>query len=204
MNDSIKTRHDALSEFRCSQILTAARTVFAGKGYREATMDEIAEAAGVAKGTLYSYFPSKQDVYVAVLNQGGKELLELTRAAVAAPGGFRARVAQFIRTRVEYLDTHIEFFRIYQAELGNMTHPAWVCPDFRARYARQMEMLTGLVREAAERSETREAPAEVVACGIYEMTRGLLLQRIMTGVQRPAEVEAETLAEILWRGLKAE
>lgn len=203
MTNPSKTRHDALCEFRCTQILTAARKVFAQKGYREATMDEIAEAAGVAKGTLYAYFPSKQDVYVAELNRGGNDLLELTRAAVAAPGGFRARLAQFIRTRVEYLDTHSEFFKIYQSEIGNITHPAWVSQQFRERYEKQMEMLGRMVSEAVESGEIRAVPAEVVACGVYEMTRGLLLQRLLTGAPRTAEAEAEILAEILWRGMKA-
>lgn len=204
MSNSTKTRHDALCEFRCAQILSAARKVFAEKGYREATMDEMAEAAGVAKGTLYSYFPSKEEVYVAVLNRGGNELLELTRAAVAAPGGFRARMAQFIRTRVEYLDRHSEFFRIYLAEFGNMTHPAWVSQQFRERYGKQLELLGQMVAEGMERGEIRAVPAAVVACGIYEMTRGLMLQRMLTGAERAAQAEAETLAEILWKGMKTE
>jgi len=199
-----KTRHDVLSEFRCSQILTAASKVFAEKGYGEATMDEIAEVAGVAKGTLYSYFPSKRDVYVAELSRGAAELLELTRKVVDSPGDLRSKVQMFIRTRIEYLDSHLEFFKIYQAEFGKMTHPAWVSERFREAYAQQLQLLEQMLEEAIQRGEIRAVPPDVVASGIYEMTRGLLLRRILTGTQRPAAAEAESIGELLWRGMRQE
>ncbi|HVB38785.1 MAG TPA: helix-turn-helix domain-containing protein, partial [Vicinamibacterales bacterium] len=60
-----RTKQDVLSEFRCAEILTAARGVFARKGYQAATMDDIAGAAGVGKGTLYLYYRSKRDIYLA-------------------------------------------------------------------------------------------------------------------------------------------
>jgi AcrR family transcriptional regulator len=199
-----KTRHDALCEFRCSQILTAASKVFAEKGFGEATMDEIAEVAGVAKGTLYSYFPSKRDVYVAELSRGAAELLELTRKVVESPGDLRSKVLMFIRTRIEYLDNHLEFFKIYQAEFGKMTHPAWISERFREAYINQLQLLEQMLAGAIQRGEIRPVPADIVASGIYEMTRGLLLRRILTGAQTPAAAEAETIGELLWRGMRHE
>lgn len=50
---------------RPSEIADAALDVFASKGYEAATMDEIAEAARISKGTIYLYFPSKEDLLVA-------------------------------------------------------------------------------------------------------------------------------------------
>ena len=163
-----------------------------------------AEAAGVAKGTLYAYFPSKRDVYVAELSRGGAELLELTRKAVASPGDLKSKLYLFIRTRVEYLDSHLEFFKIYQSEFGNMTHPAWISQTFRDAYAQQLQLLEQMLDEAAGRGEIRAVPARVVACGIYEMTRGLLLQRVLTGPERTPEQEAGVLGEILWKGMRQE
>ena len=70
MSTVIKTKKDVITEFRTSGILEAARKVFAEKGFHEATMDDIAEAAGVAKGTVYLYYESKRDVYFAALKFG--------------------------------------------------------------------------------------------------------------------------------------
>jgi len=204
MSIPARTRHDAISEFRSSQILAAARKVFSEKGFQEATMDEIAEVAGVAKGTLYSYFPSKRDVYVAELDHGANELLELTRKVIAAPGNLHSKLQMFIRTRLEYLEGHLDFFRIYQSEFGNMTHPACVSEQFRQVYAQQLGLMEKLLNEAVERGEIRPVPAGMVASGIYEMTRGLLLRRVLGNASAAAEEEAEALAELLWKGMRSE
>ena len=167
-------------------------------------MDEIADMAGVAKGTLYSYFPSKRDVYVAELSRGGAELLELTKKVLASPGDLQSKIAMFVRTRLEYLDSHIEFFKIYQSEFGNATHPACVSQDFRDMYGEQLRLLEQMLAEAVDRGEIRDVPVDVLACGMYELTRGLLLRRILTGAKRTVEAEAEILGNLLWKGMRQE
>lgn len=204
MSTPPKTRHDAICEFRCGQILAAARKVFADKGYQDATMDEIAERAGVAKGTLYSYFPSKRDVYVAELSRGGAELLELTGKALAYPGDVRSKLLAFVRLRLEYLDSHLEYFQIYQSEFGNMTHPAWVSEQFRQSYRQQLLLLEGLLEDGIRRGEIRDLRAGVVASGIYEMTRGLLLRRVLGAAGGSVEEESEDLVGMLWKGIRSE
>src|SRR5579859_6352593 len=54
---------------RRRQLLTAAQEVFVAQGYHAAAMDEIAERAGVSKPVLYQHFPSKQDLYLALLDE---------------------------------------------------------------------------------------------------------------------------------------
>jgi hypothetical protein len=65
-----KTKKDVLLEFRTAEILDAARTVFAQRGFAGATIDAIALAAGVAKGTVYLYFESKRELFLASLREG--------------------------------------------------------------------------------------------------------------------------------------
>src|SRR5260221_374559 len=61
--------HDEQAAKR-QRILDAALKLFAHEPYQAVTMDRVAEAAGVAKGTLYLYFPSKDALYLGVLNDG--------------------------------------------------------------------------------------------------------------------------------------
>ena len=56
----MKTKQQVVMEFRRQEILDAARTVFARKGFADGIVDDIAAEAGVAKGTIYLYFPSKK------------------------------------------------------------------------------------------------------------------------------------------------
>jgi AcrR family transcriptional regulator len=62
-----KSRKEKLSEQRRAQILKAALEIFSLKGYEASTVPEIAKAAGVAAGTIYLYYPSKRDLFVAVI-----------------------------------------------------------------------------------------------------------------------------------------
>ena len=69
-----RTKKDVVTEFRTVGILEAARKVFAMKGFNDATVDDIADAAGVAKGTIYLYYRSKRDVYFAALKFGVQQM----------------------------------------------------------------------------------------------------------------------------------
>jgi len=78
---------------RRSQLLGAAREVFVAQGYHAAAMDEIADRAGVSKPVLYQHFPSKRDLYLALLEQHTDELAAATRDALASTSDNKQRVA---------------------------------------------------------------------------------------------------------------
>jgi AcrR family transcriptional regulator len=63
------TRKKQITERRQSQILQAASDIFTRKGYAAATVPEIARLAGIASGTVYLYYPSKRDLFIAVITQ---------------------------------------------------------------------------------------------------------------------------------------
>src|SRR5207249_12326194 len=64
------------------RILRAAETIFARRDYHEVQMDDVVEACGVGKGTLYRYFPSKQHLYFATMFDGIQRLRAELEAAV--------------------------------------------------------------------------------------------------------------------------
>src|SRR3954447_14367177 len=101
-----KNKKENVSEFRCSEILSAARKIFAKEGFSDATVDHIAAAAGIAKGTVYLYFSSKKEIYLAALKQGLLELMEQTRSAMQSATGLQAKLRAFVRTRIEYADAN--------------------------------------------------------------------------------------------------
>ncbi len=63
------SRKERVTARRQTQILGGAKAVFSRKGYTAATIPEIAEEAGVAAGTIYLYYPSKRDLFLAMVNQ---------------------------------------------------------------------------------------------------------------------------------------
>ena len=78
---------------RREAILVAARSAFAERGFHETSLDSVAERAGVSKALLYDHFPSKRELYVAMLEMHVHELVERISGAVAGaePGEPRMR-----------------------------------------------------------------------------------------------------------------
>ena len=60
------------------QLLTLARSAFSAKSYDDVSIDELSQAAGVSKGLLYHYFPSKRELYVATIRAAAEQLWERT------------------------------------------------------------------------------------------------------------------------------
>ena len=98
------SKDDVVSAFRRDQILTAAHAVFASRGFKEATVGDIADAAGIAKGTLYLYFKSKDEIYWAALNRGLDGLHALTTASLERVEHPREKLRAFIETKVRFFD----------------------------------------------------------------------------------------------------
>ena len=84
---------------KTGMILRAATQVFAEQGYQAATMDAIAERAGIGKGTLYEYFRDKQDLFFAVFNDYIASMARLARQSVGIPSASAAaQIQQAIHT----------------------------------------------------------------------------------------------------------
>ena len=73
-------------------ILQAAEEVLAEKGYFETSVDEIAARVGIAKGTVYLHFPSKEDLVVAILERNTQAVVELVEATVASAHSNREKL----------------------------------------------------------------------------------------------------------------
>jgi AcrR family transcriptional regulator len=89
-------------------ILDVAGQVFARRGYHDASMDEIAELAGVSKPMLYAYFGSKEGLYVTYIDRTGRELLARLVGAAGREDPpvtrLRKRISEFLAFVEEYRD----------------------------------------------------------------------------------------------------
>jgi AcrR family transcriptional regulator len=73
------------TEARRAQLLQLGMTIFSDHTYDEVSIDDLARAAGISKGLLYHYFPTKRDLYLAGLRHIAAEMLEQTDVAKLAP-----------------------------------------------------------------------------------------------------------------------
>jgi AcrR family transcriptional regulator len=97
---------------RRAQLLVAALEVFTAAGYHSAAMDEIADRAKVSKPVLYQHFPSKLDLYLAVLDLHIDSLVFAIQKAIAANRENSARVAATVEAYFGFIDSEGEAFRL--------------------------------------------------------------------------------------------
>ncbi len=109
-------RRAELAAERTSQILDAAVTVFARKGYQRATTKEIAAAAGVAEGTIYNYYSSKRELLMAMIKRLAADTLPPIFAQ--APADPREAVAAIVHDRLQLVEHSRPILQVVFQELA--------------------------------------------------------------------------------------
>jgi AcrR family transcriptional regulator len=132
---SRRTRKDVLRDFRQTQIVDAARAVIGELGYTEASVDLIAERAGMSKSTLYTYFESKEEILGACFATGQAELFARIDAALRPARGAAARLEALVAATFEHFDADGVFF-------GAVMSHAYLEPPHRAIGAQALEALS--------------------------------------------------------------
>jgi len=196
------SKDEVVTAFRRDQILSAAHAVFASRGFKDSTVGDIADAAGIAKGTLYLYFKSKDEIYWAALNRGLDELHALTRAALEQAAHPRDKLHAFIETKVRFFDEDREFFSIYFAEFGNVSpHHVPAQKPFLRRYMEQVELLDRTLQEAASAGMVRASVLEGLGFSVLALTASVIARRLRGWSQGSLAEDVNTAVDLLWKGL---
>ncbi|HEY8120318.1 MAG TPA: TetR/AcrR family transcriptional regulator [Myxococcota bacterium] len=107
-----------LRDFRTDQILDAATVVFGKLGYANASIERIAEEAGVARSTVYVYFPNKDLLLNQCLARHRVALGARVREAIESASGFEPRLAAFFTAVLVYVGEVSDFFRALMGVRG--------------------------------------------------------------------------------------
>ncbi len=111
------TKKEVVAAFRTREILAAARRLMEQKGADALIMDEIAQAAGVAKGTIYLYFQSKDELIQALLSQVGEAIILDLEAILAKSDPPPEKLRQVVNLLLHYVDRESTLFPVYLREL---------------------------------------------------------------------------------------
>jgi AcrR family transcriptional regulator len=195
-------RKQATAERRRA-ILEAARTVFAQQGYASTVVEDIARQAEIGKGTLYLYFPSKEQIYLAALLEDTRRLDDETRAAMGAGTNWRDKLRAYVEVRLRYADEHQDFVRIYLTEFRSMCTHGKPSHAELYRVSDQGEaQLAQMFAAAAARGEVRDIDPELAAATVTELTRGLIERRLRHWGRAVSPADREFALDLLCRGLE--
>jgi AcrR family transcriptional regulator len=193
---------------RPQQILEAAFQIFGSRGLHQATLEEVARRAGISKGTIYLYFPSKAALFSAMLKARVNDFMP----AVEAPGGGGAST---IRDRLTTLGRHLyRFFRspAYLAMYRTMVSEALDFPEAAALLYREgilpaNRRLADVIRRGILAGECRPVDPLVAARAFVGMFQVFAVSQELLGGKRIyplAETKiTRTVIDIFFHGLRA-
>jgi TetR/AcrR family fatty acid metabolism transcriptional regulator len=194
----LRTKEDVVEEFRKRSICDAAMRVVAQKGMRDVTVQDIADEAGVAKGTVYIYFQSRDEILSTAMDMATERLMEKLSSACSECRGFRDVLERRVRTQLRHFEENRDFFRMYLA----MSEPLG---EKRLRkhatYQTYLGQLEALLREAIARGEVRDAPVERLAVSISSVVRDIVLHRIIDRDPPALDDDVTFAVDFIMRGI---
>ena len=110
------------------RILMAGLDAFTARGFDNCTIDEIASAAGVGKGTVYNYFRTKEELVVSFMVEMERQMQAEAATLAQARGSLTSILTRFIESQMTRKAPHYPFVRLFLAQLaGRATHAdKWV------------------------------------------------------------------------------
>jgi AcrR family transcriptional regulator len=197
-----RTRQQVLTEFRTAEILSAASAVFGDKGFAAATVEDIARAAGVAKGTVYLYFPSKAEICRAAFARNVGELRQRAVAAITSAPEAASAIRAFATTKLAYFQEHLGFFAVYRGEAwADLGAGGALQSAIAASSEAQIAALADVLEAAIATGEVRPVPTIAAAQAVFDLTRAVIERRLRGDASGSSEDEAALVADLLWKGL---
>lgn len=178
------------------KLLSAAENEFGKKGFHEAAISGITQRAGVALGTFYVYFSSKEEIFRALVDHMG----HLTRHWIAE------RIAEVtdrlsaerigIRAFIEFVREHRDLYRI-------VSEAQFVAPDaYRAYYENFASGYQDNLEQAAKKNQIRDGDYEVWAWSLIGMSVFLGLRYSIWDESRDADEMAGIVADLIGAGMR--
>jgi AcrR family transcriptional regulator len=193
------TRRTQRQEWQRRFIQERAMQVFADHGYHGATMEQVAEAAEVSKGTLYNYFDSKEDLFGSLVERGIDELFAMVDEVVAGGGSLAEITQRLVLHFLEYFESRLGMRLMFLAE-GDQTATTHqeIRTLMRSRHRAFIERVADLIRLGQERGVLR--PGDPVRAAVVIIN--ILFAEVQLDAMRaqdtpPSEGAEEITAYIL-------
>jgi len=180
------------------RIFDAALEVFTERGFEQATMDEIAAASDVAKGTLYRYFKSKEDLLDQLLLMTSQKVIERFSVAFTGEADVLGEIQRFIEAWIAFIEENHALYRLIQAE-GIIQHSGkrtlfyeYLISNFPMVKERVVSLNTG--------GELKTLSFHTVAYGMLGFIDGVVHKWFRSGMDYPLRDELPVILEVLFNG----
>ena len=188
---------------RCEEILDKATEVFAEHGYRNTDVQYIADPLVIGKATIYRYFPTKEQLFLAAVERGVSLLNETIGRAVDRVNDPIAKMTAAIRAYLEFFENHpdlVELFIQEQAEFRDRPKAIYFEHGSVSKDDCKNEWRNSLVG-AMSKGRLRKIPPERIMAVTSDLLYGTMFTNHFAGRDKPFEEQAKDIQDILFRGI---
>ena len=180
--------------------------VIARKGIAAATMQDIAEEAGVAKGTIYLYFRDRDELVEKTFDSAITQLHARVDEALDADGPLEERLRQSLHQAIAFFRENGQFFRLYIAQRFPEGTPQQQRKQKRHcdQYRQRMVKLAGVFEEAMNRGEIRRMDPYRLALFFAEGTNAIIVERVMEENSPAAEADVDLIVSAMLDGIRVQ
>lgn len=186
---------------RRQQILATAAEVFAREGYRQTDLQDVADALGIGKASVYRRFPSKRELFFAAVDHGMVELRAAVEAAVAPVADPLEQIAVAIRTYLAFFDAHPHFVELLiqeRAEFRDRTEPTYFAHR-RSGIGRWRQLYRDLIDAGRVRAMPVERISDVMSSAVY----GTMFTNFFAGHSKTSAQQAQDILDVVFHGILA-
>ena len=201
----MKSKEDVVQEFRVQTIQDATMRVIARKGMSSATIQEIADEAGVAKGTIYLYFRDREELVEKTFESAMSQLIDRIDEAIASHETIEEKIRAIMTAKIRFFSANREFFRLYlslripEGPAATQRRQRQHCQP---RYRTRTQQFAAVLQEAMEREEIRKVDSYRLALFIMEGSTAIILERLGESSSPDEQADVELITGFIMDGVR--
>jgi len=191
--------NEQLRANRTQQILDGAARLFAEHGYADADTQMLADELGIGKGTIYRYFPSKQELFLAAADRVMRQLREIIDESIHDVVDPLDRIEVAIGAFLAFFTENPDFVELLMQERAQFKDRK-ESTYFQHRKV-NVERWKDLYRDLISQGRIRKMPVERITDVLSDLVYGTMFSNYLTGNQKSSKNQAKDILDIVFNGI---
>ncbi len=193
------SKSNVLAAARCEEILDAATTLFAEQGYSDAVTQDLVERLGVGKGTLYRYYPSKRELFLAAVDRVMWRMRSHVESEIAEIVEPFERLEEALRAYLDFFGQHPEYVELLVQERALFRDRK--TPTYFEHRERNIVSWHAMLKQLMLDGRVREIPVERITNVMFNAVYGIMFTNYFTGPSRSTAEQARDILDIVRLGI---
>ena len=196
----VTEKRETKKQIKRERILEAAANLFSQKSYHEVMMEDVAKLTSVAKGTVYNYFSSKEDLYFSIMSLRMDNLIRSLKQQIKVELNSIDSLRSFIVHLYMFMMRYQNFFLMYRKESLNSEND--FCVELRDLDHQLKTILSGIIDNGSSENVFRNIDKDFAVTSIMGTIYGTIQRNIETQIdESEKKIERERLFEFILHAL---